>query len=91
MAVGPGGRVSREADCWGRWPLQHTLVSLPSLSEERPQQENFTWKLWDLCFSTCGVRPAQDVASGEVPRGGVEAGWQLLPGKCPHLGEQMAK
>lgn len=28
--------------------------------EERPQWEDFTWKLWDWCFSTCAVRPAQE-------------------------------
>lgn len=31
------------------------------------------WKLWDRCFSTCKVRPAQDAASRRVPGEG-EAG-----------------
>lgn len=31
------------------------------------------WKLWDRCFSTCEVRPAQDAASRRVPGEG-EAG-----------------
>lgn len=31
------------------------------------------WKLWDRCFSTCEVRPAQDTASRRIPGEG-EAG-----------------
>lgn len=35
-----------------------------------------------LCCQTCPGW-GQDVASDEVSRGGVEADWQLLLGRCP--------
>lgn len=53
-----GGRPARKPRSWlprAAGPCCHALCPP---SEERPQREDFTWKLWDRCFSTYEVRPA---------------------------------
>lgn len=84
------GRVSREAGCWGRWPLQNTLASLPFLSEERPQQENFRWnygiRVFPLVLSDLPRMGA--VGRQDVARMRFLEDWQPLLGKCPCLGER---
>lgn len=53
------GRVRKQRS-WLPQAAGPCLHALYPPSEERPQREDFTWKLWDWCFSTCEVRPAQD-------------------------------
>lgn len=84
------GCVSREAGCPRPRPLPPRSTALPPPGKGRPQREDFTWKLWDRCFSTCGVRPAQGRGCGPPGCGRREGswrrgrGWREMLAPCPH-------
>lgn len=78
-----GGRARKQRSRlpWAAGRCRHA-PRLPS--EERPQRGDFTWKLWDRCFSTYEVRSAQDGSRGPARMWPGER--QRRPGaigKCP--------